>query len=85
MIRNEEELQRARERLALIKEELALLRHGALHGNRRTHDLMCEYFVKRIDEVQAEINGFQAPRAATTADAPYHDHLEAALGDRGQA
>ena len=64
MIRNEEELARARQRLELIKDELALLRHNVLRENRRTHDLMCEYFVKRIDEEIApdEVSANKHPR-----------------------
>jgi hypothetical protein len=87
MIRNEEELARARQRLELIKDELALLRHNVLRENRRTHDLMCEYFVKRIDEVQAEIDAYLASRgkAPTEDEERYHDRLESAYGDRGQA
>ncbi len=87
MIRNEEELARARQRLELLRDELAILRYDVLSQNRRTHDLLCEYFVKRIDDVQAEIDAYVASRNKP-ADAPetsYHADLEEAYGDRGQA
>jgi len=86
MISNEEELDRARQRLELIRDELALLRHDVLPEGRRAHDLMCEYFVKRIDAVQAEIDAYLASqnRPAAKAEKHYYDRLESAFGDGGQ-
>jgi hypothetical protein len=59
MIDNDEELAMARSRLALIEAELALLRRDMLRQDRRTHDLMCEYFIRRIDQLKAEIAAYQ--------------------------
>ena len=86
MINNEEELGRARQRLDLLKDELAILRYDVLPGKRRTHDLMCEYFVKRIDMVQAEIDAYQASRnpPAAQGEKRYYDRLESVFGDRGE-
>ena len=87
MIHNEEELARALQRLELIKDELAIVRYNVLPQNRRTHDLMIEYFMQRIDAVQAEIDAYLASRGtpAASADEGYGDRLEEAYGDRGQS
>jgi hypothetical protein len=87
MIRNEEELTQARQRLELIRDELAILRYDVLPENRRTHDLMCEYFVKRIDDVQGEIDAFVTARGERPAESAALDlsPLEAAYGGLGQA
>lgn len=87
MIRNEEELAQARQRLELIKDELAILRYDVLPENRRTHDLLCEYFVKRIDDVQAEIDAYAKALGEQPAEsaAPDLSPLEPAYGGLGQA
>ena len=63
MIANEEELAMARSRLALVEAELALLRRDVLRTERRTHDLMCEYFLRRIDQLKADITAYQSGAA----------------------
>jgi len=67
MIRNDEELARARQRLELIRDELAMLSYDiesghVVSGNRRTHNVMREYFVQRIEVVQSEIDAYLAAR-----------------------
>ena len=85
MIRNEEELARARQRLELIRDELQILRYNVLSGNvvsgnRRTHDLMCEYFVQRADAVQAEIDAYLASRGEHAAEESAGEELHAVYG-----
>ncbi len=65
MIENDEELAMARSRRALIEAELALLRRDMLRTDRRTHDLMCEYFVRRIDQLKADIAAFKSAAKPT--------------------
>lgn len=85
MIRNEEELARARQRLELIRDELAMLRYDVpsghvVSGNRRTHDVMCEYFVQRIEVVQAEIDAYLASHGGKLSEAPGNAELHAVYG-----
>jgi hypothetical protein len=84
MIRNDEEFARTQLRLELLKNELALVRHDVLPDNRRTHDLMCEYFDQRIAEVHAEIEAYIAERTKrlaepATSDVPWFEDIYSGL------